>query len=239
MTVEQPRESALAIRHLYRQEEVEEPTENDLIFDAPGAEDIASRCAGIVLENGDEMRATTLLRAGVPVVYLGEAVLRDATLVDRLVAAYGSSRIGIYAPTKRMEVSWHLDTVSNADFMTLTPSICEPAWEVLKADGSPTGTMAHWWLKALAGRGVEHLLVAAEVTEDADLNIMAGLVEEFGDNLWVAPLGDGQMRPLLEWVTYGHCLRLALPSSYRDLEQALLAEMAAPDATEVEISEEA
>lgn len=236
MTEEQPQESALVIRHLYRLTEVDEPTENDLVFDAPGAEDIASRCAGIVLESGDEMRATTLLAAGVPVVYLGETVLHDSTVIDRLVAAHGGSRIGIYAPTRRMEVTWSLDTVSNADFRTMTPSICEPSWEVLQANGSATGTIAQWWLKALSSRGVENFLVAAEVADDTDLNIMAGLVEEFGDKLWMAPRGNLPLRPLSEWVTYGHCLHLALPSGYRDFEEALLSELAAPEA---EISEEA
>lgn len=203
-------ECALAKRRLCRLNEAAEPTQDDLIFDAPGIEDVASSCAGIVLEAGDEARAAGLLAAGAPCVFVGEAALHDSTMVGRLVAAHGGERIGIYAPARRQSVSWSFETVSNADFRTLTPSTCEPAWEVLTAAGSGTGTLLHWWLVALRDRGAMQFLVRADIADDTDLNICAGLVETFGGQLWLGPLTDPAPR-LDEWIAYGKCRQLALP----------------------------
>lgn len=207
---EAQQKSVPEMRRLCCLDEAIEPTENDLIFDAPGVEAVASFCAGVVLESGDEARVGTLLAAGAPVVFVGEAALHDSTVVDRLVAAHGGEQIGIYAPARRQAVSWSFETVSNADFKTVTPSICEPAWEVLTAGGSETGTLLRWWLAALRDLGATQFLVRADIADDTDLNICAGLVEEFGERLWIAPLTDPAPR-LDEWVAYGQCRRLALP----------------------------
>lgn len=207
---EQQQKSALAGRRLCRGDEAPDPIENDLIFDAPGVEAVASFCAGIVLEAGDEVRAATLLSAGAQCVFVGEAVLRDSGIVERLVSAHGGECIGIYAPARRQSVSWSFETVSNADFSTITPSVCEPAWEVLTAAGEPTGTLLHWWLNALRDLGATQFLVRADIADDADLNICAGLVETFGAQLWLGPLTDAAPR-LDDWIVYGQCRQLVLP----------------------------
>ena len=130
-------------------------------------------------------------------------------VVDRLVARHGAERIGIYAPLRRQAVSWSFDTVSNADFRVVTPSFCEPSWEVLRADGSGTGTLAAWWLKAMRELGAGSLLVRADITDDTDLNLCATLVEEFGAALWLGPL-QGKIPSLADWVRYGQLRQLAL-----------------------------
>ena len=130
-------------------------------------------------------------------------------MVDRLVARHGAERIGIYAPLRRQAVSWSFDTVSNADFRVVTPSFCEPSWEVLRADGSGTGTLAAWWLKAMRELGAGSLLVRADITDDTDLNLCATLVEEFGAALWLGPL-QGKIPSLADWVRYGQLRQLAL-----------------------------
>jgi len=182
---------------------------DDLVFDAPGVEAVADACAGIVLLDGDEQRATTLLNIGAPVVFIGEAALTDSTIVQRLAATFGSERIGIYAPAQRQSVSWSFETVSNADFRTVTPSHCEPAWEVLLADGTPTGTLVAWWLGALRELGASQFLVRVAVHDDTDLNLCADLVERYGEALWLEPLAGGEV-PLADCVRYGQARQLAL-----------------------------
>lgn len=183
---------------------------DDLVVDAPGVEAVADACAGIVLVDGDEQRATTLLNIGAPVIFLGEAALRDSGIVERLAAAFGSERVGIYAPAQRQTVSWSFETVSNADFRTVTPSHCEPAWEVVLADGSATGTLLAWWLGALRDLGASQLLVSVAVNDDTDLNLCADLVERFGDMLWLAPAA-GSAVPLADWIRYGQARQLVVP----------------------------
>ncbi len=213
--------SALVIRRFRAgNDECECGEADEFVFDAPGLETQAAECAGIVLPEGNETRATTLLAAGAPRVYLGGAVLLDSTLVERLVAAYGTERIGIYAPLRRQTVSWSFETVSNADFKTVTPSHCEPAWEVLWADGSGTGTLASWWLKTMGELGASSFLVRVDIRDDTDLNLCAGLVEELGEALWLGPLTD-PAPALAEWVDFGQCRQLALPVSlYAQLHAA-------------------
>ena len=127
--------SALAIRRWLAFDDDADIEPDDFVFDAPGVEAVAALCAGIVLASGDEQRAATLIAAGADCVFLGEAALLDSCVVDRLVTAHGMERVGIYAPLRRQTVSWSFETVSNADFKTVAPSHCEPAWEVLRADG--------------------------------------------------------------------------------------------------------
>lgn len=222
--------SALVLRRLlsFDPEYVLEAQPDDFIVDAPGVESvavIAASCAGIILARGEEAeaRATALFAAGASLVLLGEAALSDSSVVARLASAH-PGKVGIYAPVSRQTVSWSFETVSNADFKTVTPSCCEPAWEVLKADGSPTGTLAGWWLDAMRALGARHFLVAADVRDDTDLNILAGLTEDFGDSLWVGPRND-EVTSLSDWVCHGQCRQLALSPSLFEQRATLLADI--------------
>jgi len=203
-------ESALAIRRWVAFEDGADIEPDDFVFDAPGIEAVAALCAGVILASGDEQRAATLFAAGADCVLVGAAALDDSTVVERLVTAHGAERVGIYAPLRRQTVSWSFETVSNADFKTVTPSHCEPAWEVLRADGASTGTLAAWWLKAMRELGATRFLVRVDIQDDTDLNLCAGLVEDLGDALWLGPLLD-PAPVLADWVDYGQCRQLALP----------------------------
>lgn len=209
-------ETKLALRRLIGFDAESRGTlgKNDVVFDAPGAEEIAAECAAVILEEqaGAEKRATTLLEAGAPLVLLGEVALLDSELVKRLANDH-PGRIGIYAPARRQAVSWSLDTVTNADFITVNPSVCEPAWEVLRADGTPTGTLLLWWLKAMRDLRATQFLVHVDVKDDIDLNILAGLVETFGEGLWIAARDEESCLPYEEWVNYGHCRQLVLSAT--------------------------
>lgn len=186
----------------------DQPSPDILIDDGFWLGDAAAVQA-IVLPTQDEPRARALLEMGAPRVYLGEAALVDSELVARLVAHYGSDRIGVYAPCRRMEVSWSLETKSNADFKVVTPSICEPTWEILLADGSGTGTHASWWIGAMLELGAGSVLVRVDIADDSDLNICAGLGEAHGDRLWLAPLTQAHHR-FEDWVRWGKATQLAV-----------------------------
>ena len=203
---------ALALRRWQAYQQDIDVAEDDFIFDDPGVEAIASLCAGVILPAGDEQRATTLLASGAACVFVGEAALRDSTVIDRLVAAHGAARIGIYAPLKRQSVSWSFETVSNADFKTVTPSHCEPAWELVTADGGGTGTLGVWWLTAMRELGASRFLVRVDILDDTDLNLCAGLVEELGAALWIGPLLEPAAK-LSDWVDYGQCRQIVLPAA--------------------------
>lgn len=218
-----PEKSALAVRRWVAYQQDMEVAEDDFIFDDTGVEAIASLCAGVILPAGDEQRAATLLASGAVCVLVGEAALRDSTVIDRLVAKHGAERIGIYAPVRRQTVSWSFETVSNADFKTITPSHCEPAWEVLQADSTGTGTLAGWWLKAMRELGVSRFVVRVDIVDDTDLNLCAGLVEELGGAMWIGPLADG-MPNLADWVDYGQCRQIVLPEAVYAQRDSLLAE---------------
>jgi len=207
----QQEKSAVVTRHLRQFADADAASigADDLVFDAQGVEAVADACAGIVLIDGDEQRATTLLNVGASVVYIGEAALRDSGIVQRLAAAFGSERIGVHAPAQRQSVSWSFETVSNADFRTVTPSHCEPAWEVLLTDGSASGTLVAWWLGALRELGASQFLVSVAVNDDTDLNLCADLVERYGDALWLEPLAGGEV-PLADCIRYGQAQQLAL-----------------------------
>lgn len=212
----QQEKSALVVRHLRQLADADASPigADDFVFDAAGVEAVAAECAGIVLATGGEQRAATLLTIGAPVVFLGEAALRDSAMVQRLAAAFGSERIGIYAPAQRQSVSWSFETVSNADFRTVTPSHCEPAWEVLLADGSATGTLVAWWLGALRELGASQFLVSVALDDDTDLNLCADLVERFGAALWLEPAAASAVAQA-DWVRYGQARQLVMPDELR------------------------
>ncbi len=222
-----PEKSALALRHLGTFDASADIGEDDLVFDAPGVEAVTSCCAGIVLPTGDAARAATLLAAGANCVFLGEAALLDSGAVEQLVARHGGARIGIFAPLRRQSVSWAFETVSNADFKVVAPSLCDPAWEVLKADGSATGTLALWWLAAMRDLGASRFLVQTEISDDTDLNLCAGLVEAFGEAVWLAPR-DEAAPCLADWVAFGQCRRIALPTALFARRAELLPDAFAP-----------
>jgi len=184
------------------------PAAEQLAFD--GDPLASGSAAGIVLERGSESRARELLGAGAARVYLGEAAFRDSAVLERLAAEFGPERLGAYAAARRMPVSWTLESVSNADFRYLTPSRCDPCWEVLSAAGEGTGAEVGWWLGEMSGLGAGSLLLRADLADDTDLDILARLVERLGDRLWFGPLEDA--RPALsDWIEHAGVRRLALP----------------------------
>lgn len=177
--------------------------------------------AGVVLPVEGEGRAAALLDAGAARVFIGEAALSDCGVVERLATRFGTERVGIYARARRMEVGWSFETVSNADFKVVTPSVCEPSWEILRADGSRSGTRVHWWLGEMMKRGASAALLRVDLRDDADLNLCAGLVEELGERLWLGPLDDA-VPALADWVAYGKLVRIVLPPSLYARRDALL-----------------
>jgi hypothetical protein len=181
------------------------------LFDSPALDAGAlAAAAGIVLTREGPARATELLAAGARRVLLGEAALLDSSIVAALATAFGGERVGVYVPARRLEVNWSFDTISNADFKVLTPSVGAPAWEALRADGTCTGTQALWWIGEMLKLGASEALLCVDIRDDADLNLCADCVERFGDRVLIGPLADAA--PALdEWVRYGHARRLALP----------------------------
>ncbi|MDO8251552.1 MAG: HisA/HisF-related TIM barrel protein [Rhodoferax sp.] len=177
--------------------------------------------AGVVLGAESEAVATSLLAAGISKVFVGEAALRNAGVVDRLLKRFGAARLGLHVPVQRQAVSWSFDTVSNADFRVVTPSLCEPGWEVLKADGAPSGIRASVWIDAMLRRGVQSVLLRADMGDDTDLNLCAGMVETLGSKLWIAPLHD-PAPAIADWISYGQATQLALPDAlYRRRHELL------------------
>lgn len=166
--------------------------------------------AQVVLHGEPEGMATALLNAGAKKVFLGEVALYDSTVVSRLVQTFGGERIGVHVPVRRQSVSWGFETESNEDFNVVTPSLCEPVWEVLKANGEASGMRAASWINAMLHHGVSTVLLRADMADDVDLNLCAGLVETVADKLWVAPLTE--VAPAIaDWVNFGHVTQLALP----------------------------
>ncbi|CAI09799.1 hypothetical protein ebA6422 [Aromatoleum aromaticum EbN1] len=195
--------------------------------DAVGAR-LASAVA-IILPAEGEARASELLAAGARRVLLGEAALRDAELVPRLVARFGAERIGVFVPARRMEVAWSFDMVSNADFRVVTPSLCEAGWEILRADDSATDIRANWWLGEMKKRGVSIALVQVDIVDDTDLNLCAGLVEDLGERLWIAPRRQSEPA-LADWVAYGKAAQIALSPSLFARRAELLPAVSPSDA---------
>jgi hypothetical protein len=179
----------------------------------------------VVLPSAGEERAREWLARGAAHVYLGDAVLQDSTLVERL-AVGNAGRIGIYAPAQRMAVSWNLDCHSNADFKVVTPSVCEPCWEILTASGRRTGTHLHWWLGEMFQRGAAGALIRVDIADDNDINILRGLTEAWSERLWIGPLDDA--RPDYEaWVMQAGAARIVITPPVSD-DHPYLASLRAP-----------
>jgi len=190
-------------------------------FDSERFDDDPAAVGGIILRKAGETRAEALLAAGAARVFIGEAALRDSGLVERLAGKFGAGRVGVHVPARRMEVSWSFDTTSNADFRVVTPSQCEPCWEILRADATRSGVRVHWWLGEMMKRGVAAALVQVDIRDDADLNLCAGLVEAFGERLWLTPLDD--TAPAIgDWVSYGRAERIVLAPALFAQRAALL-----------------
>lgn len=189
------------------------------LLDGPALPHDLTTVCGVLLPSQPEARARELLAGGCPRVYVGEAALLDSGVIERLARDFGPQRVGVYVPAKRMGVSWSLDPVSNADFKVMAPSMCEPCWEVLAADGRRTGTIARWWIGEMLELGASAALVRADIRDDADLNICATLAEQCGERLWIGPLEDEDAR-FAEWVSLARVTRLAVPeASYHANDQ--------------------
>lgn len=192
-------------------------------------QNLANIC--MVLPSQGLARARELLAAGARRVLVGEAALAASSIVAVLAKEFGSARIGVYVPAKRMQVSWTMDTVSNADFRVVTPSLCEPCWEVLKSDSTRTGTMAAWWIGAMFDLGASTALVSVDMSDDQDLNICAGLLERFAERVWFSPLQDAEPN-LADWVEYGKITRLVVTDDLYHKDQTILALRGVTDSTE-------
>ena len=175
--------------------------------------------AAVLLPTEPLSRARELLATTTAGIYLGHAALVDGTAVGRLAAEFGSGRVGVYVPAKRMEVNWAIDTLSNADFKFMRPSVCEPCWEILDGSGKRTGTHAAWWIGEMLAAGASSALVRVAMEDDADLNICAGLVERFGERVWVNP-DERSHAELTRWVQEGKVRQLALTADDFAMEKA-------------------
>ncbi len=180
--------------------------------------------AQIVLNTESEATAASLLDAGASKVFLGEAALTDSYLVPRLLRRFGATRLGLHVPVQRQSVSWSFETESNADFRVVTPSLCEPAWEVLKANGETSGIRASSWIDAMLRHGVQSILLRADIRDDTDLNLCAGMVETLGNKLWIGPLND-PAPPIADWISFGQATQIVLPVTLYHRRHALLARL--------------
>lgn len=200
----------MSLRFCCLAETFDPAAEEQFVYDNPAVDACAGQCAAVILSAGDETRAEVLLAAGARQVLIGEAALLDSGIIERLVAKFGKERIGLAVPVRNLAVNWAFETVSNADFKVVTPSICEPTWEVLRADGSGTATHAEWWIGQMVERGAHAVLLLADIDSDSDLNLCASLVEKLDAQLWVAPRTMGAP-PLADWIAFGLVRQLALP----------------------------
>ncbi len=188
--------------------------------DAPACFACAGQAADTLLASASEADLRQHLQTRPGRVFIGDAALDDSTLIKRLVAEFGGERIGVWLDTAPMSVRWALETESNADFRTVTPSMPEPCWEILASNGERTGTRADWWIGEMLARGACAALVRADLDRqgaqrDRDLNICAGLTEHYGEQLWLTP-ANANTCDLGDWTCYGHASRFVLPADWPD-----------------------
>ena len=164
----------------------------------------------VVFGSSTEARAGELLERGAKCVLLADAAMLDSQALSRLSQQYGPARIGVSLQARKRHISWSLDTVSNADFRCLTPSVGKVGWEIVMSDGTATGTDAEWWLGEMMKLGASMALIRADIQDD-DLNLCAGLVEVHGNKLWFSPWQhpDADLEP---WARYGQIRQLLLPT---------------------------
>lgn len=212
---------ALPVLHVQRWARRDEApfAEPVFIFDAEGLPEDLSHVS-VVLPQGGAARARELARRNAARLILGDAALKDSSIVASLAKEVGEEKVGVWLPVRPMSVSWALDFDSNADFRCLAPSRAKPAWEILTSDGVGSGTDALWWSKEMRARGAAVVLVGADLTGDADLGICAELTEVLRERLWLTSRSDARadMRP---WLQYGHVRNLVLPA----YDEAVIAEL--------------
>jgi len=168
----------------------------------------------VAMGAGSEARVAELLARDAERVLLGELALTDSAAVERLVAQHGGERIGIWVRSARSVISWTLDVEPpNAGFRCMMPSMGVAGWDVLKSDGTPTGTDAEWWIGQMLGMGVSMALVSIDM-EDKDLNICATLILNHGDKIWLSPRHEPNAN-LEPWVRWGQVRQLVLPTPNR------------------------
>jgi hypothetical protein len=177
--------------------------------------------ANVVLNAESDVVAASLLDAGAAKVFLGEIALLDGSVVPRFVKRFGAGRIGLHVAVQRQSVSWSFDTESNADFRVVTPSLCEPTWEVLRANGERSGIRANSWIDEMLRCGLQTVLLRADICDDTDLNLCAGMVEALGSKLWVTPLND-PAPPIADWIRFGQATQIALPVALYHRRHSLL-----------------
>lgn len=185
----------------------------------------------VVLPAAGLTQARARLAAGAQQVLFADAARQDPALMRAALAEFGNERVGAWLPTRRMPVSWALDTQSNGDFKCMAPSHPQARWEVLGSDLQGTGMDAAVWLEQLARMGVGTLLVSAALQDDRDLDLCAGLVEDFGHRLWLSPMKTPTLA-LGDWVEFGQVRRLVLADDAAGQAQArqLMARFGAPRA---------
>lgn len=141
--------------------------------------------AFVMLGTRGEAAARALLDAGYGGVLVGDAAVRDPSLLERLASAYGSERVGVALRAARLRVSWGLDSESNSDFRVMRPTHVVPDWEIVLGGAMRTGALVGWWLGQMFERGIGRATVTVDIADDADLNILAGLTESFGEKFAV------------------------------------------------------
>lgn len=170
--------------------------------------DVAERF--VVAPQADADRIDALLAAGAAQVLLGDSALRDESLVRTALLAHGAERIGIWMQVHRTQMSWGLDTSSNADFSVVAVTNPIPRWVVLMADGSATDVDAIWWAEQMAAVGCATVLVSVADPEDDDLLACAEMAECLGERFWL-DTASTDVEELRFWRRYGQVSQLVLP----------------------------
>jgi hypothetical protein len=76
--------------------------------------------------------------------------------------------------------------------------------------------------------GATDALIRADIEDDADLNILAGLTERWGERLWLAPLTD-PAPDFSAWVELGGARQLAASEAVIQNSSYLTALRSAPE----------